>query len=256
MTNKPLTHDQVQRLLALNPRAKASLITAFAGTGGKSNTANYAMNMLFAPPGFSPADIVPGIIAANNCGEWMDQMISDGIDLDALAHARECQDEYCECELEQGETLIGDWHQVEEWHIRNRIVKPRTKGSKRRMVWAEYTEEHEGADGFAAIWSPTTYDITVVWSKWVYRGGRWCSPCAPGQASIPHGDTSFDPTTDGVSCYVLPPDLHLCFECHTFDRPVVYAQHYYGAMLCAVCCERHDIDFRNGELRQGGPVGK
>ena len=80
--DKQTPHPRPKRnAFALNPRwAKASPITAFAGTGGKSNTANYAMNMLFAPPGFSPADIVSGIIAANNCGEWMDQMISDGID--------------------------------------------------------------------------------------------------------------------------------------------------------------------------------
>ena len=250
MGNQPLNERALAVLQNLDPRSKALMLTGLA-LGGKDAKAHFATNMMFAEPGLMPADIVPGIIAANNCGEWMDQLISDGEDIDFAEHLRFCtsyiEEETCDCEWEQGTTLIGDWKEVTTFYKNGKEVPEGTKGAKAKTEWVH---DEEGSEGFAGIWSSSTYDITVVWSKFVYRGGRWCSPCAPGQASIPHGGESFDPDTDGVVCYILPHELHLCFECHEFERPTVWAPGYYGAVLCAVCCERHGVDFKTGDLKE------
>ena len=116
------------------------------------------------------------------------------------------------------------------------------------MVRAEYTEEHE-----VPMVSPPSGRPPPTTSPWCGRSGSTvvvAGQPVPPECQYPARRHELRPDHRWrVLLHVLPPDLHLCFECHV--RPACwYAQHYYGAMLCAVCCERYDIDFRNGELRQ------
>ena len=250
MTTKPLSDKAIDHLQALSSQSKAALIPALveASRAGDAR-ANYATNMLFAPAGFRPAEVVPGVIHPNHCAEWIHEEISSGLDIDWIGHEKVCEgikeDGECNCDYEQGQTLLGDWKRVDVYRIDWQTVPKGTKGAKRKRVYVE-DKNKKGGDGYSATWYGGSYssgDIIVSWSKWVYTGGRWCSQCNPGQASIPHGDESFAPATDGVACYILPPALHRCFACNHYEREVVYTPNDWGAVLCDVCCTRFGIDF-------------
>jgi hypothetical protein len=200
-------------------------------------------NQLFHP-GMQVADIVPGIIHQNDCSEWIHDEISNGHDVDWDSHAKVCEgikeNGQCDCDYSQGDTLLGDWKRVYVYRLGRREVPKGTPGSKRGFT---QVEDKKGKDGFSAYWYGGDYGsltIRVSWSKWIYCNADWCSPCYPGQASI--GKLG----SDGVSAYVLPPELSRCYDCQDVERPVVHAVDYDGAMLCDVCCEKYGIDYKTG----------
>ena len=180
-------------------------------------------------------ETVTGVIDANKCREWLYEEIHAGTDLDLLEHLKECKSykrgHGCDCDTEGGDTLIGDWKQTWVWRLNGHDVPANTPKAKRKKVWVE---DQKGASGYAAIYRSNSYVVQVSWSKWEFKDARWCSPCYPNQGSI-------DTWDGGVRVYILPPDMHFCFECNHPERSTVWAKGFYGAVLCDVCCERHNI---------------
>jgi hypothetical protein len=129
---------------------------------------------------------ITGVISANNIAwECIDneicitceEIIAD-IENDGTLDDDEKWDESCNIECDDHEKLIGDWLKDDEGLY--------------------YPDEH---GEFAAIVTSSTFScVQVVWSKWIAKNKRLCSPCFPNQADLDSENGKF-------TCYALPKDL-------------------------------------------------
>ena len=120
---------------------------------------------------------VTGVHNGNDIRHWDD--FNDGIDLSYEEHIVECEgylkEGCCECDLETGTTLMGDWLKGED---------------------GLYDANPDGE--YSAIYNPDLNTLQVIRSKFKIKC-NWCSPCYPGQGDV---DTPGD-----VEAYMLPPDI-------------------------------------------------
>ena len=146
---------------------------------------------------------VTGVIDANACNSEIYEEINNGTDLGWIEHRKECKGEECMHDV-GGRVLIGSWRKTWVWRnhrgkeLDRKPADPDVSATfKRVKVWAPDTTGE-----YAAMYNKDVYTIQVDWSKHT-AFGQWCSPCYPGQASIPKAGDN----TGFVLCYTLPPAL-------------------------------------------------
>lgn len=122
-------------------------------------------------------DILTGVFNGNSLsGDFLDEIISNGISLDYEAYI-----------AENGEDASDDYCGDNDTYIFG--MKKDGKGSY---------EADETAD-VAGIFNTNQNTVQIVQSKWCFDDARMCSPCYPNQADM-------DSVGGGVLGYSVSPD--------------------------------------------------
>jgi len=105
-----------------------------------------------------------GVIDLGGAGMWVNEEIDQGIDLGLIEHLRECPDHKsgrgCECEVDFGRVLIGNWRKSWEWRTNSgRVVPAHTQYARRHQVWVEVKD---GKSEYAALYNKGSYTIQVA----------------------------------------------------------------------------------------------